>query len=68
MYELSREAENLESSEICNTWSYCCLNLDGVMSRYIKDHNYLFKVNNRNTRKRCGKCSKLTTKKPDRRQ
>ena len=29
---------------------------------------YLFKVNNRNTRKRCGICSKLTTKAPERRQ
>ena len=29
---------------------------------------YLFKVNNRNTRKRCEICSKLTTKTPERRQ
>ena len=28
----------------------------------------LFKVNNRNTRKRCEICSKLTIKKPERRQ
>ena len=27
--------------------------------------NYMFKVNNRNTRKRCGKCSKLTIKTPE---
>ena len=27
---------------------------------------YLFNVNNRNTRKRCGKCSKLTIKTPER--
>ena len=26
---------------------------------------YMFKVNNRNTRKRCEKCSKLTTKTPE---
>ena len=26
---------------------------------------YLFKVNNRNTRKRCGICSKLTIKAPE---
>ena len=29
---------------------------------------YLFKVNNRNTRARCEKCSKLTIKTPKRRQ
>ena len=29
---------------------------------------YLFKVNNRNTRKRCETCSKLTIKTPERRQ
>ena len=28
---------------------------------------YLFKVNNRNTRKRCEICSKLTIKTPERR-
>ena len=27
----------------------------------------MFKVNNRNTRRRCGICSKLTIKKPERR-
>ena len=30
--------------------------------------NYMFKVNNRNTRTRCSICSKLTIKKPERRQ
>ena len=30
--------------------------------------NYMFKVNNRNTRTRSGICSKLTTKTPERRQ
>ena len=30
--------------------------------------NYMFKVNNRNTRTRCGICSKLTIKTPERRQ
>ena len=29
--------------------------------------NYMFKVNNRNTRTRCEICSKLTIKKPERR-
>ena len=29
---------------------------------------YLFKVNNRNTRKKCEICSKLTIKTPERRQ
>ena len=30
--------------------------------------NYIFKVNNRNTRTRCEICSKLTVKTPERRQ
>ena len=30
--------------------------------------NYMFKVNNRNTRTRCGMCSNLTIKTPERRQ
>ena len=30
--------------------------------------NYMFKVNNRNTRARCEKCSKLTIKTPERRR
>ena len=30
--------------------------------------NYMFKVNNRNTRKRCEICSKLTTKTPEQHQ
>ena len=30
--------------------------------------NYMFKVNNRNTRTRCEICSKLTIKTPERRQ
>ena len=30
--------------------------------------NYLFKVNNKNSRTRCGVCSKLTIKIPERRQ
>ena len=34
----------------------CCINPANI---------YLFKVNNRNTRKRCKKCSKLTIKTPD---
>ena len=29
--------------------------------------NYMFKVNNRNTRARCEKCSQLTIKTPERR-
>ena len=31
-------------------------------------YTYLLKVNNRNTRKRCEMCSKLTIKTPERRQ
>ena len=34
----------------------------------ISVDNYMFKVNNRNTRTRCGICSKLTIKTPERRQ
>ena len=33
----------------------------------IPDGNYMFKFNNRNNRKRCGICSKLTIKTPERR-
>ena len=44
---------------------------DGDLSWVTKSHYpaniYLFKVNNRNTRKRCCICSKLTIKTPERR-
>ena len=36
--------------------------------RSFPDNIYLFKVNNRSTRKRCEICSKLTIKAPERRQ
>ena len=38
-----------------------------VMNSENKDPagNYMFKVSNRNTRTRCEKCSKLTTKTPE---
>ena len=36
-------------------------------SSYIPAGNYMFKVNNRNTRTRCEICSKLTIKTPERR-
>ena len=35
---------------------------------YIPTNIYLLKVNNRNTRKRCEMCSKLTIKTPERGQ
>ena len=35
---------------------------------YYPDGNYMFKVNNRNTRTRCDICSKLTIKTPEWRQ
>ena len=35
---------------------------------FYPDNIYLFKVNNRNTRKRCEICSELTIKTPERRQ
>ena len=37
------------------------MNIENIYSAHI----YLFKVNNRNTRKRCETCSKLTIKKPE---
>ena len=33
-----------------------------IFNRNKPDNTYLFKVNNRNTRKRCERCSKLTMK------
>ena len=41
----------------------------GIMSVYTKvpANIYLFKVNNKNNRKRCEKCSKLTIKTPQER-
>ena len=46
--------------------------LDNLLFRWSADYLfpaniYLFKVNNRNTRKRCEICSKLTIKTPERR-
>ena len=38
------------------------------MGTSIPVGNYMFKVNNRNTRARCKICSKLTIKTPERRQ
>ena len=35
---------------------------------YYPAGNYMFKVNNRNTRTKCEICSKLTIKTPERRQ
>ena len=37
-------------------------------NKYIPASNYMFKVTNGNTRKRCEICSKLTIKIPERRQ
>ena len=39
-----------------------------VFTQIYPPYIYLFKVNDRNTRKRCGKCSKLTMKMPERRK
>ena len=41
---------------------------DGMIIRTIPANIYLFKVKNRNTRKSCEICSKLTIKTPERRQ
>ena len=44
-------------------------NTDPTFSRqFIPAGNYMFKVNNRNTRTRCEMCSKLTIKIPEQRQ
>ena len=37
------------------------------MSFHFSASNYMFKVNNRNTNKRCEICSKLTIKTPEQR-
>ena len=37
-----------------------------LLSKYVPAIIYLFKLNNRNTRKRCEICSKLTVKTPER--
>ena len=47
---------NSESSIVPSTWAR--------VSRNITDGNYMFKVNNRNTRTSCEICSKLTIKTP----
>ena len=39
-----------------------------AVGSYVPVGNYMFKVNNRNIRGRCGICSKLTIKAPERRQ
>ena len=39
-----------------------------VNMSYFPAGNYMFKVNNRNTRTKCEICSKLTIKTPERRQ
>ena len=41
-------------------------NFLSIITRDIPAGNYLFKVNNKNTRKRCEICSKLTIKIPER--
>ena len=40
---------------------------EGHFSDLFPAGNYMFKVNNRNTRTRCEICSKLTIKTPERR-
>ena len=41
---------------------------DDFLMNIYPDRNYMFKVNNRNTRTRCEICSELTIKRPERRQ
>ena len=58
------------SSEHLECSGFCCCNywVSLVISRFclIPAGNYMFKVNNRNTRTRCEICSKLTIKTPER--
>ena len=55
-------------------WKHTCQSLNQVtplqssIQTSYPASNYLFKVNNRNTRTRCEICSKLTIKTPERRQ
>ena len=44
------------------------LEMDYISLINTQAGNYIFKVNNRNTRTRCEICSKLTIKTPERRQ
>ena len=39
--------------------------INGYFNPVIEDNIYLFKVNNKHTRKRCEICSKLTIKTPE---
>ena len=39
-----------------------------VLLKHLPAGNYMFKVNNKNTRTRCEICSKLTIKTPERRK
>ena len=48
--------------------SYIATYLQHNMKKEYPAGNYMFKVNNRNTRTRCEICSKLTIKTPERRQ
>ena len=46
----------------------CMKSMIKAATRNIPAGNYMFKVNNRNTRARCEICSRLTIKAPERRQ
>ena len=51
-------------------WEYCS-EMGEIVEKsdfHNPDNIYVLKVNNRNTRKRCEICSKLTIKTPERRQ
>ena len=56
--------ENLEG----NFCKWNLLYLEIAVNKSFPAGNYMFKVNNRNTRTRCEICSKLTIKIPERRQ
>ena len=51
----------------CHTVIYYTLSNSIIVGENVPARNYMFKVNNRNTRTMCEICSKLTKKTPERR-
>ena len=61
LYQVFQIYSSIVSSRILNTWLWI-RNIIRIINLYMKTYIYLFKVSNRNTRKRCEICSKLTIK------
>ena len=68
-YALKGEGDISHKLFLPNSWQVFIKTKFMVRLRlwYFPAGNYMFKVNNRNTRKRCEICSKLTIKTPERR-